>query len=93
MDSPTYRNSLMKNGELQINKAAGPSGADYVVTVRNVWDFGYDLEIKADRDRMAIAAMLDQCPKARIVDENKIENGTTGLGRQLRTYEILIKCS
>lgn len=72
---------------------AQAAGYDYLVSIRNVKDFGFDPDDKATRDRTALQALETQCPKARIVGETVMNTGTYALGNPSRTYAIQVKCS
>lgn len=87
-------------GQMRILEAGGnirvePStiaGSDYAVHLRNVVDFGYDPDDKANRDKFALTYLKNQCPTAKIVNETTIETGTYATGRPSRVYTVYVKC-
>ena len=89
-DSQPYMRTLKQSNALRVDPA-NTLGADYVVSLRNLKDVGYDPDDKADRDRVALAALRDQCPAGRIVGETVINTGTYLLGNPSRTYALRIK--
>lgn len=66
---------------------------DFVVSIRNLVDVGYDPDDKATRDRTALQFMQAQCPRATIVGETAISTGSYMGGRASKTYAIKIKCN
>ena len=64
---------------LSVAPAQSPTH-DYVVSIRNLKDFGYDPDDKATRDSTALTALKTQCPAARVVGETAIDTGTYALG-------------
>lgn len=66
---------------------------DFVVSIRNLVDVGYDPDDKATRDRTALQFMQAQCPRATIVGETAISTGNYLMGRPAKTYAIKIKCN
>jgi hypothetical protein len=82
---------LQKDNALNVLPSQQP-GYDYLVSIRNVKDFGYDPDDKATRDRTALLALKDQCAAPQIVGETVINTGTYALGNPARTYAIQVKC-
>lgn len=89
--SQSYLRILENEGAISVAPAFADDH-DYVVSIRNVLDFGYDPDDKATRDRTALQFMSAQCPRARIVGENVIATGAWLGGRPSRTYQIRIRC-
>lgn len=82
---------LEAGGDIRVAPSAGPDH-DFVVSIRNTRDFGYDPDDKATRDNTALALLASQCQRARVVGETVIETGTFALGNPSRTYAIRVKC-
>lgn len=90
--SQSHLRLLEADNALSVAPANSPTH-DFVVSIRNVKDIGYDPDDKATRDRTAVQAMQAQCPSARVVGETVITTGTYLLGNPARTYAIQIKCT
>lgn len=90
--SQSHLRLLEKDNALNIAPTQGV-GYDYVVSIRNVKDFGFDPDNKATRDRTVLQAMQSQCPGARIVGETVTSTGEYALGNPSRTYAIQVKCA
>jgi hypothetical protein len=88
-DSQLGLRSLENGGNLRIEPLAG---GDYQVRIRNVVDFGYDPDVKADRDRIALAALQTQCPAARVIGEDRIATGAWATGRPSIEYLVRLRC-
>lgn len=84
--------SMLANGSLSVQPSQGQS-YDFVVSLRNVKDFGFDPDDKATRDRTALMVVKDQCPGGRVVGETVINTGTYLLGNPARTYAMQVKCT
>lgn len=82
---------LEKDNALRVDPSQNPN-YDYVVSLRNVKDIGYDPDNKATRDSTALSALSAQCPSGRVVGETVISTGTYLLGNASRTYAIQVKC-
>jgi len=90
--SQTHLRTLEQVNALSVAPAQSPTH-DYVVSIRNVKDPGYDPDNKPTRDATALAALKTQCPSGRIVGETVIDTGTYLLGNPARTYAIQVKCT
>lgn len=90
--SQTHMRVLEADNALNVMPASSPTH-DFVVSIRNLKDFGYDPDDKATRDRTALQALETQCPAGRVVGETVINTGTYALGNPSRTYAIQVKCA
>lgn len=90
--SQSHLRLLEKDNALSVTTAQS-SLYDFVVSIRNIKDIGYDPDDKPTRDRTALQALNSQCPGARIVGETVINTGTYALGNPSRTYAIQVKCA
>lgn len=90
--SQSHLRLLEKDNALSVAPANSPTH-DFVVSIRNLKDFGYDADDKATRDRTALQALEAQCPAGRVVGETVINTGTYALGNPSRTYAIQVKCA
>ncbi len=79
------------SGDLRV-EPANAADADYVVTMRNTLDFGYNPDDKTNRNHVALNYLKTQCPSGRVVRESMIQTGTYGMGRPARTYSVYVKC-
>lgn len=86
------RLALMKNsGEVRVDRT--PTATyDYTVTVRNVWEAGYDANIQEDRNTLAMHAMKAECPAGKIVGEDFIKIGEQAPTRRIGDFKIFVKC-
>jgi hypothetical protein len=82
---------LEQSNAVRVEPATTPD-ANYIVSVRNLIDIGYDLDDKATRDDLALRMLRTQCPGGQIAGETAIDTGTYGLGRASRTYAIKVRC-
>lgn len=83
--------SLEHDNALRVEPSSTP-GADYVVTLRNLIDIGYNPDDKPTRDAVALRTLREQCPRGQVVGETVIATGTYLDGRPSRTYSMRIKC-
>lgn len=91
--SQTHLRILEADNALRVEPSATVPG-EYVVTLRNVVDFGYDPDDPVSRTATAKQALASQCPNgSNVVGETVINTGTYGLGRPARTYSIRVKCA
>lgn len=88
----SHLRTLEQINALSVAPASSPTH-DFVVSIRNVKDPGYDPDIKATRDATALSALKTQCPGGRVVGETVIDTGTYLLGNPARTYAIQVKCA
>lgn len=85
----------MRNMESNNNISVAPSGNhdfDYIVTVKNVLDIGYDPSVKAVRDEAALKMVRSQCQTARVVGETSMQTGTWMGGRPAISYFVQVDC-
>lgn len=70
-----------QNGKTRI-EPTNIAGADYVVHIRNQVDigFGFDPNVRSQRNAIALRTMAAQCPNGTIVKEDAIELGGPGAG-------------
>lgn len=86
-----HREMLMNQGAIALRSSERP-GVDYVVSIRNVVDIGYNSDNPQTRKETAVALAEPQCPGARVVGEKPIRTGEYLGGRPSYTYELDIKC-
>lgn len=79
------------HGTLTILPANTPDH-DFIVSIRNIKDIGYNPDNPDTRNGTALLALKEQCPTGRVVGETVINTGTFGLGQPARTYAIRVKC-
>jgi hypothetical protein len=88
----SHLRTLEQINALSVAPASSPTH-DFVVSIRNVKDPGYDPDNKATRDATALSALKTQCPAGRIVGETVVDTGTYALGNPARTYMVQVKCA
>ncbi len=78
---------------ITVQRSRSPEAADYdfLVTIQNTKGQGYNPDDQAARDRVALAALKDQCEAPQIVKETVSDNAAL-FGGASRTYEIHVKC-
>lgn len=86
-----HRRSIEAHGGIKLTPTAGP-GYDHTVEIKNGLDFGYDPDVKAQRDDIALKTAAAQCPAGVIVSEDSIKHGEALTGRIGRTYFMRIRC-
>jgi hypothetical protein len=67
-------------------------GYDYIVTIQNVADPGFNPDDQATRDRIALARVKRRCPLGSIVGETTRDAGQWLSGRPKRIYTLQVKC-
>lgn len=82
---------LQSGGHLRVEPSESPA-YDYRVSFRNVSDFGYDGDVRADREKALRQIMRTSCPASNIVDETMVETGKTVFNVPIRTYVMKVKC-
>ncbi|WP_310619699.1 hypothetical protein [Flexibacterium corallicola] len=90
--SPTYMRMLERDGTIRIDSHPEAINYDYVVSIRNIVDIGFNPSNKETREDVALKYVQQQCPSAFIVNEEVIEMGKYLTGRDARSYKIFIKC-
>lgn len=90
--SQGYLRNMESYGNLRVDPSQSPD-YDYVVTVRNVLDFGYDPSKKEVRDKVALQMLETQCPAGRVVGETAINTGQFLGGRPSMSYAIQVRCA
>lgn len=86
-----HRISIEAHGGIKLTPTAGP-GYDHTVEIKNGLDFGYDPDVKAQRDDIALKTIAAQCPAAVIVGEDSIKHGEALTGRARLTYFMRMRC-
>ena len=73
---------------------AAPPGQtyDYVVHVRNTYDYRYNPGVREDRILLARQIVKKFCSKSQIVGESKIETEIFGLITGRPDYRVYVKC-
>jgi hypothetical protein len=90
--SDLHNRALEADNAVRVDPAPPGQPYDFVVSVRNLKDFGYDPDNKPDRDGVALRFLKTQCPAGRIYGETVIDTGTYLLGNPSRTYAMQVKC-
>jgi len=90
--SDSHLRMLEGDNAVRVDPASAP-GHDYVVSIRNLKDFGYNPDDKPTRDATALRMLRTQCPNGRVVGETVINTGQYLLGNESRTYAVRVKCA
>ncbi len=90
--SQSHLRILESGNAISVTPSSAP-GHDFVVSIRNVKDFGYDPDDKATRDTTALQMLREQCPAGRVVGETVVNTGTFALGNPARNYLVQVKCA
>ena len=80
-------------GAIRIEQASAGQPYDFVVHVRNIPDIKYNPVVKEDRRRMALALVKKQCPRGRVVAEDKIITEIWGITSSPPDYVVLVSCA
>ncbi|NEV75631.1 hypothetical protein DYI24_00945 [Rhodopseudomonas sp. BR0C11] len=83
---------LEKEGAVRVDPAPPGQPYDFVVSIRNVKDIGYDPDNKATRDELATRMLREQCPSSRVIGETVINTGEYLLGNAARSYAVQVRC-
>lgn len=90
--STSHNAMLQRTGSIRVAPSDAPDH-QFVVTMLNDVDFGYDPDVRADRER-TVAGVLDrECQATDIVREQMIDGGRNWVGRSLKTYVIQVRCT
>jgi hypothetical protein len=90
--TPTELALLSLGGDVRAEAAPPGSGYDYIVYIRNVVDFAYDLEVRSDRYEVALLAVEEECPSAEVVAESFVQHRMY-FDRPIRTYSVAVRCT
>jgi hypothetical protein len=80
-------------GLVRIEQASAGQSYDYVVHVQNTLGIGYNPQVRADRNRMALRVLKGQCRAGQIVGEDKIITEIWGITSSPPDYVVLVKCA
>ena len=80
-------------GIVRVDRASPEMPYDFVVHVRNIPDIKYNPLVREDRNRMALDRVRGECPRARVVGENKIITEIWGLTSSPPDYVVLVSCA
>jgi len=80
-------------GLVRIDRALPGMFYDFVVHVRNIPDIKYNPLVREDRTRMALDLVRGECPRARVVGEDKIITEIWGLTSSVPDYVVLVSCA
>jgi hypothetical protein len=80
-------------GLVRIERASAGTSYDYVVHVQNTYGIGYNPQVRADRNRMALRALKGHCRAGQIVGEDKIITEIWGITSSPPDYVVLVKCA
>jgi len=80
-------------GIVRVDRASPQKPYDFVVHVRNIPDIKYNPLVREDRNRMALDLVRAECPRARVVGEDKIITEVWGLTSSPPDYVVLVSCA
>jgi hypothetical protein len=80
-------------GVVRIERASPENPYDFVVHVRNIPDIKYNPLVREHRYRMALELVRGQCPRARVVREDKIITEIWGITSSPLDYIVLVDCA
>jgi hypothetical protein len=89
--SSLYHRTLEQSNALRVDPILSRD-ADYVVSLRNVKDIGYDPDDPYTRQEVALSVLREQCPNGAIAGESIINTGSYLLNNPARTYAVRVKC-
>ena len=65
---------------------------DYRVGIVNVMDYDFNGDLRADRERVASAALAAECTRVEVLDEQVIKLGSYLTGKPRLQYVLKLKC-
>jgi hypothetical protein len=80
-------------GFVLVERAAPEMPYDFVVHVSNIPKIKYNPLVREDRHRMALGLVRGECPKGRVVGEDKIITEIWGLTSSPPDYVVLVSCA
>jgi hypothetical protein len=80
-------------GIVRIDRASPEEPYDFVVHVRDIPNIKYNPLVREDRNRMALDLVRTQCPRARVVGEDKRITEIWGLTSSPPDYVVLVSCA
>lgn len=84
---------LQTNGAMSVQPAPPGASYDYVVSLRNLRDPGFNPDDKTTREATALSTLKNQCPTGSVVGETIINTGTYATGRSSLIYAMQVKCA
>lgn len=88
----THMRMLENDNAISAMPAPADAPYDWVVSLKNKKDFGYNPDNLETRQSTALAYLKETCPSASIVDEATLSTGKYLLGNSARTYHVYIAC-
>jgi hypothetical protein len=79
-------------GTVRIESASPGARYDFVVHVRNIPDIKYNPLVQEDRNHMALDLVRAECPRGRVVGEDKINTEIWGITSSPPDYVVLVSC-
>ena len=87
------RGGCIHTGDASFVEEAGAERPyDYVVNVRNTFDYGYNPEVSEDRVRLARQVIKPNCRNSQVVRENKFPTDVPGITSSRPDHVVYIKC-
>lgn len=65
---------------------------DYKVYIRNASDFGWNGDVRKDREKAIAMLFKDRCVRAEILEEAPLQTGTVRINQPAITWIMKIKC-
>ena len=87
----SYLRLLESNGTVRVDSADDKS-YDFKVSVKNLVDFGWNGDNKADRLKTVVMMFGNRCREVSVIDEIPIETGTYLTGKASITWVMKVKC-
>jgi len=75
-----------------VEAAGAAKPYDYVVHVRNTFDYGYNPEVREDRFRLARRIIKPYCRKSKAVGENEFPTDVPGMTSSPPDRVVYIRC-
>lgn len=88
---PSELSLLQRQGILTVDASLGKR-ADYVVSIRDPKQTGYDPDDPEARDTVATIVLNGLCPAGRVVGETVVTSGDPPPDHAVRSYSVRVKC-
>lgn len=88
----TMHLKLLYNTGIFREEKSTEAGYDYKVFIRNSNDFGWNGDVRGDREKAVKLIFEERCKSLKVIDEHPLQTGTYPINRPAITWIMQIKC-